>query len=243
MKEFPVIKRMGEHSILIEFEPVIREDLLVSLLKYKNVIKEKSLKQTVEVINTYNSLLITYESTIDDFYGVKSELEELFGEANIQNNFKPVLFHVPVCYEENFALDLEYLSAEKSISKSEIIELHTAPVYTIYFIGFLPGFLYLGGLDEKLHFPRKNQPRLSVEKGAVGIGEKQTGIYPKISPGGWQIIGNSPVPLFDKNVNPPCEISPGDKIRFYPVDIQEHQRISEEVRNGNFKFRKEDYEG
>lgn len=242
MKDFPVIKRIGERSVLIEFEPEIREDLLYFLLNLKKTIQENSLEVTVQVINTYNSLLITYESTINDFYGIKSELERLIEEANIQNNFKPSLFHIPVCYDSDFGLDLDYLASEKNMPKTEIIDLHTAPVYTVYFIGFLPGFLYLGGLDKRLNYPRKEQPRLSVKKGAVGIGEKQTGIYPMESPGGWQIIGNSPVPLFDKNVDPPCEISPGDKIKFYPVDIVEHQRISAEVRTGNFKFRKEDYE-
>jgi KipI family sensor histidine kinase inhibitor len=107
----------------------------------------------------------------------------------------------------------------------------------------LPGFLYLGGLDKKLQISRKIQPRMLVQKGAVGIGENQTGIYPKSSPGGWQIIGNSPVPLFDKNRLPPCEISAGDKVKFYQVSKSEFEKISEEITQGKFQFKKTNYEG
>ena len=242
MSEFPKINRMGERSILIEFDPEIKETLLEKLLNIRNAIEENSLKSKVEVINTYNSLLINYKSGIKDFYSEVTRLKRLMGEANIHNKINPSLFHIPVCYDDVFALDLDHISSEKGLSKKQLLELHTAPVYTVYFIGFLPGFLYLGGLDEKLNISRKDQPRLAVEKGAVGIGENQTGIYPKSSPGGWQIIGNSPVPLFDKNSIPPCQISPGDKIRFYSIDLEQHRKISEEVKHGRFSFRKEKYE-
>src|SRR5690606_21098903 len=97
-----------------------------------------------------------------------------------------------------------------NVPVEEIISRHLSSIYTVYFIGFLPGFLYLGGLDKTLQIARKKSPRKRVEKGAVGIGENQTGIYPKDSPGGWQIIGNSPIEILDKNRLPPCPISPGD---------------------------------
>lgn len=243
MTEIPEIKPMGERALLLQFEPEINELLLEKLLFLKEFFQKKLLKEEVEVINTYSSLLINYKYTIEDVYGEISALEKLLREANIGNKTEKKLFHVPVCYDQKFGLDLEYLSQEKNLSIEQIIGLHTAPVYTVYFIGFLPGFLYLGGLDEKLHFPRKNQPRLKVEKGAVGIGEKQTGIYPQTSPGGWQIIGNSPVPLFDQNRNPPCEISAGSKLKFYEVSHAEFEKISEAVTNGTFKWKKEKYNG
>lgn len=242
MNEFPRIRRMGERSVLIEFEPAINENLLEKLLGLKKFIQNELLKQRVEVINTYNSLLVNYGLGIEDVYGEVLKLKRLVDEANIQNKIEKALYHIPVCYEDEFAPDLNFLSAEKKLPKNEIIRLHSEPIYTVYFIGFLPGFLYLGGLDKKLHISRKDQPRLSVPKGAVGIGENQTGIYPQSSPGGWQLIGNSPVPLFDKNMLPPCEISAGDKLKFYPVSLEEYNRISEDVKNGNFSFKKEKYE-
>lgn len=234
---------MGGRSILIEFEPAINENLLEKLLALKKIIQNYLLKEKVEVINAYNSLLINYSDVIEDVYGEVSRLKNLINEANIQNKIERSLYHIPVCYDDKFGLDMNFLSAEKDLSKTEIIDLHSEPIYTVYFIGFLPGFLYLGGLNKKLHCSRKYQPRLSVEKGAVGIGEKQTGIYPKNSPGGWQIIGNSPVALFDKNSIPPCEISAGDKIKFYSIGLKEHQQISEEVQNGTFQFKAERYDG
>lgn len=243
MSDLPRIKPMGEQGILVDFTPEINESQLEKLLGFKKFLEESLLKQRVEVINTFGSLLINYPKAIEDVYGEVSKVKDLLERANINNNFKQHLFHIPVCYEEVFGLDLTLLCREKNLSKKELITLHTAPVYTVYFIGFLPGFLYLGGLDERLHFPRKDQPRLKVEKGAVGIGENQTGIYPKSSPGGWQIIGNSPVLLFDKNRLPPCEISPGDKLKFYEVDIEEHKRISEEIAERRFQFKKEIYVG
>ncbi|GAB2770901.1 5-oxoprolinase subunit PxpB [Salinimicrobium soli] len=243
MNKFPVIKRMGERAILLEFEPEISENLLQKILILKNVLEENLLKQEVEITNTYSSLLITYRNTIEDIYGEFFLIKQLLEKANIEKNIERNLFHVPVCYEEEFAPDLELVATQKKLTFEELIDLHTAPIYTLYFIGFLPGFLYLGGLDERLHISRKNEPRLRVQKGAVGIGEKQTGIYPKMSPGGWQIIGNSPVPLFDKKIDPPCEFSAGDKLKFYSVSKEEHQQISEEVMKGNFRFKKEKYNG
>ena len=237
MQDFPKIKRLGKRAFLVEFEPEISAIVLDKVLQFKKFIQEKLFKADVEVINTFNSLLIYYESTIEDVYREILSLKEDFEKANIQLNFKSRLFHVPVCYDLKFALDLEEISAAKKLSKEEIIRLHTAEEYLVYFTGFLPGFLYLGGLPQALHFSRKKQPRLRVEKGAVGIGEKQTGIYPQESPGGWNIIGNSPVPLFDAAHDPPCEIGAGDRIRFYAIDLEEHENLSRQVKEGNFRYK------
>jgi inhibitor of KinA len=148
-----------------------------------------------------------------------------------------------VCYDEKFGLDLSGIATKNKLGIPKIKSLHSTPVYTIFFIGFLPGFLYLGGLDKKLFFPRKKSPRKEVEKGAVGIAGKQTGIYPQKSPGGWQIIGNCPLDLFDVHENPPSIFKAGDKIKFYPISLEEHQDISEQVETGKFKIKTEDYEG
>ena len=237
MQHFPKIKRLGERAFLLEFEPEISALVLEKVLRLKKFTQDNLIKANVEITNTYNSLLISYGSTIEDAYGKVLSLKEDFETANIQLNFKSRLFLIPVCYDEEFALDLEEISTAKKLSKEEVIRLHTSEDYLVYFIGFLPGFLYLGGLPKELHFSRKNQPRLRVEKGAVGIGEKQTGIYPHESPGGWNIIGNSPVPLFDPNANPPCEIRPGDRIRFYAIDLEEHENLSRQVKEGNFRYK------
>ena len=227
---------MGERAILIEFDAEIKEDLLYKLLFYKNLIQKKYFKEKVEVTNTYASLLIFYHSIIEDVYSEVLAIKLLLDAANIIKKPAIDIFHIPVCYDSKFGLDLDLISQSKNIEVDEIITLHTAPVYTVYFIGFLPGFLYLGGLDERLQISRKSSPRNRVDKGAVGIGENQTGIYPKSSPGGWQIIGNSPIEIFDKNSIPPCRISAGDKIKFYPVSREEYEEIKTDVSKGKFQL-------
>ncbi len=241
--EFPQIKPMGDRAILIDFDQKIDENLLGKLLNFKEFIEKELLEDKVEVINTYCSLLIIYHHTIENIYEKVSAINRLISTANIGNNYNSKVFKIPVCYEEEFGLDLAYLSKEKNLEISEIIEIHTAPLYTVFFIGFLPGFLYLGGLDNRLQISRKTTPRIKVQKGAVGIGENQTGIYPKSSPGGWQIIGNSPITFFDKNIDPPCEISPGDKVKFYSISKDEYLQISKEIEQGKFHLKGENYVG
>lgn len=243
MIDFPKITPMGERGILIEFEPKIEENLLEKLIFYKNKLEEFYDEVNIEVINTYNSLLVSYMFTIENIYNEVLAIKKLFGEAKIGKINNQQIFYLPVCYNEEFGWDLEYISKEKKLSTEEIIKLHTKPFYTVFFTGFLPGFLYLGGLDKKLQISRKDQPRMKIEKGAVGIGESQTGIYPKSSPGGWQILGNCPVQFFDKNNNPPCDISAGDKVKFYSVSREEFKEISKQISEGTFQLKIENYEG
>jgi len=157
-------------------------------------------------------------------------------ERNISNS---VLWKIPVCYDDAFALDLDEISIKKNLSKQKIIALHTQAIYTIYFIGFLPGFLYLGGLDPALNFPRKSTPRLQIKKGAVGIGGKQTGVYPTQSPGGWNIIGNSPISFFNVSTKIPCFAKAGDKIQFYSISLKQHKAISVLVKEGVYQLESE----
>lgn len=240
--KFPVVQAMGERAILIQFEAEISEKLLEKLLFYKNELQKKYIKEEVEVINTYDSLLISYMYDIEDVYGEISAVKQLFRKAKIDKKTEHKLFYIPVCYDLDFGWDLDFVCQEKNLTHQELIELHTAPVYTVFFLGFLPGFLYLGGLEKSLHISRKNQPRLKVEKGAVGIGEKQTGIYPKTSPGGWQIIGKSPLSFFNVNDQPPTKFSAGDKIKFYSISKQEFFEIQAAVQAGNFQIKSENDE-
>ena len=243
MSNYPQISPLGDRSILIDFGGEISSESLEKVLFYKEKIESSRFKQKVEVINTYNSLLISYVFTIEDVYSEVLRFKRLLSEANIPKKSNYKIFQIPVCYDEEFGLDLEYISNENDLAKEDIIELHTAPLYQIYFIGFLPGFLYLGGLDKRLHISRKKSPRRAVEKGAVGIGENQTGIYPKSSPGGWQILGKTPIDLFNKNEDPPTQFSAGDKIKFNSVSINEFLEIEKEIAAGNYTLKFENYEG
>ena len=122
------------------------------------------------------------------------------------------------------------MSKALKLEIEELISIHTQTKYRIYFLGFLPGFLYLEGLNKRLHFPRKENPILNVPKGAVGIGGKQTGIYPNLSPGGWHLIGNTPLTLFDIKQNPPCFASPGDWVSFTSIDQKTYQDLAKKIK-------------
>lgn len=126
------------------------------------------------------------------------------------------LFRIPVCYEGEYAPDLPWVAEQKGLSPKEVIDLHVAGLYRVYMIGFLPGFPYLGTVDQRLQMPRKQQP-VNVAAGGVGIVGMQTGVYPLNSPGGWQIIGRTPVRLFDPEADPPIRLQAGDHVQFYPV--------------------------
>ena len=134
---------------------------------------------------------------------------------------------------------MDLLCDEKKLTPAQIIKQHTEATYTIYCMGFLPGFMYLGGLPEALHFRRKSTPRLSVMPGSVGIGGNQTGIYPQESPGGWNLIGNCPVKLFNINNMPPCFVKVGDKVKFYEISRPEYDIIDIKVQTGIYEPEKE----
>ncbi|WP_188374758.1 5-oxoprolinase subunit PxpB [Winogradskyella haliclonae] len=225
----------NERSILIEWPSVIDEDMLQDVLNFKNILFQKNVKLKVDIINTYNSILVNYVYTIEDVYDEILRLKTIYSSIESQSALKLKLWEVPVCYDDEFGIDLELLSTTKSLAKSEIIQRHSQQIYTVFFIGFLPGFLYLGGLDESLCFDRKSTPNLDVKKGAVGIGGNQTGIYPQNSPGGWHIIGNSPVSFFNPKKENPCFAKAGDKIKFMPVSMEEYHSILEQVNSNCYK--------
>tara|TARA_Y100000780_G_C13547679_1_gene364028 strand:+ start:107 stop:814 length:708 start_codon:yes stop_codon:yes gene_type:complete len=224
----------NERSILIEWPSFIDENILKSILSYKKQLQKIYVKQKVEIINTYNSILIFYNFTIDNFNNEVLKLKSLKNRHLRNEIAKAKLWEIPVCYDDEFGIDLNEFSMRKKLTKSEIIKLHSEAVYTVYFIGFSPGFLYLGGLNSKLHFNRKSTPNLNIKKGSVAIGGMQTGIYPQNSPGGWHIIGKTPIDLFDAKMNPPCFISAGDKVRFKPIDMIEYSELEQKVQSDFF---------
>jgi inhibitor of KinA len=239
----PTYKPFGERSILVEWPPEINENILQDVLNFKLCIQNQFIKSKIQVTFAYNSLLITYDYTIENINDEVLSLKSLYTSKNSKKKTSFKLWKVPVCYDDEFALDLDEISAKKRISKSKIIELHSSPIYTVFFIGFLPGFLYLGGLEERLHYPRKSTPRLQIKKGAVAIGGFQTGIYPNASPGGWNIIGNSPISFFDASKDIPCFAKAGDKIQFVPIYLKEYQDISTLVKEGVYQLESEVIDG
>ncbi len=139
---------------------------------------------------------------------------------------------IPVCYDIEFGPDLPDVAQHAEISPEEVVRLHSSPTYLVYFLGFSPGFVYLGALPQALHMPRLPTPRRAVAGGSVGIAGNQTGIYPLDSPGGWRLIGRTPLHMFDPVATPPTRLQPGDRVKFCPVDRAtfDHMEQSAEAR-------------
>lgn len=232
-------KPYGKHAILVEWPKEINENILKDILHFKDNILKLDSKLILYVNNAYNSLLVKYDLSINNIYDEILDLKQLYNtRVSIKRSaFK--LWKIPVCYDAEFGIDLDVISKKNNLIIPEIIKLHSQIIYTVYFIGFLPGFLYLGGLDKQLYFSRKMTPRLQVKKGAVAIGEKQTGIYPNQSPGGWNIIGNSPIKFFNSHSSIPCFAKAGDKIQFVPVSLEKYQAIVKEIDDNSYQIENE----
>ncbi|MBQ4805294.1 5-oxoprolinase subunit PxpB [Aquimarina sp. MMG015] len=227
-------KRYNENAILVQGPQEVDEILLELLIFYKKSIEKFYDKLIVEVILSYNSLLIYYVSSIEDVYSEILTLKSLFLSGFKNMSLKKRLWQVPVYYAPALAPELPFYAENKSMSIDEVIALHTTPLYTVYFIGFLPGFLYLGGLDKKLSTPRKSIPSSKLEKGSVAVGGDQTGVYPCDSPGGWHVIGRTPLSFFDIDSKECCFVRPGDKIQFISISENNYNDISSLILNKNY---------
>ena len=215
------ISQMGERAILIEWPQRIDESILEDIISFKNLVIECHGSLLVNHTPAYASLLLHYNQGIN-FIELKRELIALYQKANISSHAPTKERHIPVCYHLSLAVDCKSFEY-KDIDHRELVDLHKGAKYRVYMIGFLPGFLYLGGLPERLHLPRKSSPNLKIPKGAIAIGGQQTGIYPMESPGGWHVIGCTPLCLFDINSDNPTPIRQGDKVRFYEIDLKTYK--------------------
>lgn len=222
-----IFKPYGEFAILIEWPSKIDEHIIRDILSFQKMMPNKSIKDSIVA---YHSLTLIYKKKVKNFEKEVNHLQNLY--ANKIDNSKPSskIWQIPVCYDLDFGLDLKELSIQKQLTIDELIQLHTSIEYLVYFIGFLPGFLYLGGLVQELHWPRKATPRFTIDKGAVAIGGQQTGIYPQQSAGGWNIIGKTPLNFFNAKHNPPCFVSAGDKIKCFSISTFEFQEIENQVK-------------
>ena len=219
----------NKSSILVEWPKIISKNILEDIIKFSN--KLSKLKSINSRISGYNSLLIKYNSSIKSFEEEIFNLESLYKNkiSNLPTNTKN--WRIPVCYKKKYAPDISYVSKKLNLSLKEIIRIHSYKKYKLYFIGFLPGFLYLGKVDNKLKLPRKINPSTNYGSGSIGIAENQTGIYPNVSPGGWNIIGNSPILFFDPSSKEPCFAKSGDTIEFYSISEKEYNLIKQKSKN------------
>ena len=220
MSNHPIsLKPFGDQAILIEWPAKVEESILYDILVFSEYLKSNCLDAlNWELVPAYNSLTLIHRQKIDAPSVMIEQLKSWYSNVESHIPLKRQLWKLPVCYDEEFGIDLNQAADSLNLSVEELIELHTEHIYTVYGIGFLPGFMYLGGLPKELEVPRRETPRLLVNQGSVGLAGKQTGIYPQDSPGGWNIIGNCPIPIFNVEKERPCFVNVGDRIQFYPIN-------------------------
>lgn len=226
----------GDSSILIEFGREISPEINHRIAATVQLIREQHIEGILDMIPSFCALLINYDPRILSYAQIRQRLEQLLKldvDTGVQ---RKRVFEIPVCYGGAFGPDLKHIAEHAGLTEEEVIQIHSAPDYLIYMLGFLPGFCYLGGLDERIHTPRLANPRLKIPAGSVGIGGSQTGIYPLDSPGGWQLMGATPVRTYDPDRNPAILVEAGDFIHFFPVDEAEYHRIRALVEKNEYQI-------
>ena len=235
----PRILICGEDALVVEFgngiDPVTN-DRVYALAAAVEAAKNKSV---VELIPTYRSLLVQYDLELSSVADMAVFLNDMIARSAVStdahDNTPRRIYELPVAYGGEHGEDLDDVADHAGITPDEVVAIHSGTDYRVYMLGFAPGFPYLGGMDERIATPRLASPRVRVPAGSVGIAETQTGVYPMASPGGWRLIGNTPVSLFDPSADPPVPFLPGSFIRFVPVSSEETKRIANQVAEGTYR--------
>ena len=231
----PDFKPMGDRAILINFEQKISPEISSKIRVFTKKLEAQSNPAIIEIIPAYATVCVVYEPRIMDYSAVKNFLSPLLEDTGDSDSVNAKVFEIPVLYNRERGPDLDFVSQHSGLSIQEIISIHTSSEYLIYMLGFAPGFPYLGGMDERIATPRLKVPRQKIVPGSVGIAGAQTGMYPIESPGGWQLIGQTPVRLYDPLRTPPVYYNAGDYIKYRAIDEDEFRNIEELVKNGKYE--------
>jgi inhibitor of KinA len=223
MRIFP----LGETALTIEFGGEISFTINDKVLAVAEYLRQNPFEGLIEIVPAYASLTCFYDVRRARRRRVEEVLRQAAAESSsrVKQIAEPRLIEIPVCYAPEFAPDLEFVAKINNISAAEVVRLHVSCIYRVFMLGFLPGFPYLGETDEKIAAPRKSEPRLRVAAGSVGIAGRQTGVYTLDAPGGWQIIGKTPLAFFDSLPHAPTLLQAGDNARFYEISLSEFERL------------------
>ncbi len=224
----------GDTSLSVEFGDVINEAINHDIRAYKIALEKAGIPGIVETVPTYRSLMVHYDPSVIPYAQIRMKLEQLLNEmGEIEIPPSPVL-EIPVLYGGEMGPDLPFVAEHAGMSEEEVVKIHSSAEYLIYMLGFTPGFTYLGGMSEKIAAPRLKAPRVKIPAGSVGIAGTQTGVYPIDSPGGWQLIGRTPVKMYDPERETPILPEAGQYIQFFPVTQTEYDAILQEVEAGTY---------
>lgn len=229
------VKPFGEHAIWVQLGQDISPNTHRKVMALQSSLGPKLGRGISYFIPAYHSLTIGLDITQ---INQKALIDEISGglptTVDVSTNKSVRNISVPVCYDDTFALDLDEISRTLSLTKEGIVQLHTNQTYDVFMLGFLPGFPYMGTTDQRLNIERKSTPRLKVPSGSVGLAGRQTGIYPSDAPGGWQIIGQTPVSIFDANREEPFLFQAGDRVHFTSIGIDTFHTIQSRIAQGDY---------
>jgi inhibitor of KinA len=222
---------LGDHAIQFYLPPIMDPRVIGEIKNFNDFIVLEEVKGIKDIIPSYHTLTLIYDIELLnaplEFANDLIEKYKSQREIDLPNKELHKIIEVPVCYDESFGIDLISMSIKLNLSITEIIKIHTENIYQVYCLGFMPGFAYMGDVKTTIQMARHPQPRQNVSAGSVGIAGAQTGIYPMHSPGGWQIIGRTPIKIFDKNPKVLSKFKMGDSVKFYPITRAEFDKLNQ----------------
>ncbi len=237
---YPRLLPVGDSAITVEFGDSIDDAINRRVYAFTDEVEHAAIPGITEFVPSYRALLVQYDASAIGYEELADRLRRL--ATSLHDYEKPgaqprIILEIPVLYGGEFGPDLEAVAKQAKLPPDEVVRIHSHQPYRVYMLGFSPGFPYLGGMDPRITCPRLKTPRTLVPAGSVGIAEKQTGVYPNDSPGGWQLIGRTPVRLFDPRAEMPALARPGEFIQFVPVDKAAYQDIAAAVEAGSYQPR------
>ncbi len=224
------ITPLGDTAALIQLSDQIDRDTFCRIRALANHLDLHPPRGMTEYVPAFTTLAVYYDPLVVSFHDIAAQLSDTAAETTATNEDQSQTVDIPVCYGNEFGPDLQHVATHSCLSPEQVVAIHSGAEYLVHMLGFTPGFPYLGGMSSKIATPRRDSPRLKVPAGSVGIAGEQTGVYPLETPGGWQLIGRTPLALFRPAEDPPTLLRAGDIVRFSPITPDEFHALSVEGR-------------
>ena len=226
----------GDCAVTVEFGNEISPEINRKIRAFKIALEKEQIEGIVETVPTYRSLLVVYKPEVIRFSALTEKFEQILSSMGSIQIPPPTVIEIPVLYGGEMGPDLANVAEHNGLTEEEVVKIHSSEEYLIYMLGFIAGFPYLGGMDKRIATPRLKSPRVKIEGGSVGIAGEQTGIYPVASPGGWQLIGRTPLKLYDSEREKPVLLESGQYIKFRSVTEKEYREIEKQVADNTYKY-------
>jgi KipI family sensor histidine kinase inhibitor len=227
----------GDKALLMEFGNEISKDINAKIRNIIKFLEEENLDGIEELLPTYRSIMIMYDPLKIQYDELIKTLDDLSNKTAEGEKETIKIVEIPTLYGGEYGPDINFVAEHNNISTDEVIKIHTGTDYLVYMLGFTPGFTYLGGMSEKIATPRLSSPRKKIPSGSVGIAGSQTGMYPSETPGGWQLIGRTPLKLYDPSKEPPVMLNAGDYVRYVSITEEEYIHIQKQVLDGKYEVK------